>query len=197
MDEWRMVSKGKHPSKDHATITPLARERLARPPPLPSVGQGACQGDGGTNVVLMAGMGRPHTGQFRRFSFFTSREVSPTSWPGTPRGVRRGTCPREALAPPPRRRSQEGPQGTIARSQRAHHRLSGATARDRLRQALARTCQWPIGTARRRPAELPAGGQGNCPLMANRSAHQSLAALAMLGASASSSASRPARRGPA
>ncbi|MGU3426721.1 hypothetical protein ACLBWV_17540 [Microbacterium paraoxydans] len=33
-------------------------------------------------------------------------------------------------------------------------------------------CQWPIGTARGRPAEMPAGGHGNCPLMANRSAHQ-------------------------
>ena len=32
-------------------------------------------------------------------------------------------------------------------------------------------CQWPIGTARRRPAELPAGGHENCPVMANRSAH--------------------------
>nr|WP_304505862.1 ATP-binding protein [Cryobacterium sp. 1639] len=32
-------------------------------------------------------------------------------------------------------------------------------------------CQWPMRTARRRPAELPAGGHGNCPLMANRSAH--------------------------
>jgi amylosucrase len=32
-------------------------------------------------------------------------------------------------------------------------------------------CQWPIRTARRRPVEMPAGGQGNCPLMANRSAH--------------------------
>ncbi|WP_345000830.1 hypothetical protein, partial [Agromyces bauzanensis] len=27
-------------------------------------------------------------------------------------------------------------------------------------------CQWPFRTARRRPAELPAGGHGNCPLMA-------------------------------
>lgn len=35
----------------------------------------------------------------------------------------------------------------------------------------AEACQWPFRTARRRPAELPAGGHGNCPLMANRSAH--------------------------
>ena len=41
-------------------------------------------------------------------------------------------------------------------------------------------CQWPIGTARGRPAELPAGGHENCPLMANRSAHQGLVASAML-----------------
>ncbi|WP_292829002.1 rhodanese-like domain-containing protein, partial [Microbacterium sp.] len=27
-------------------------------------------------------------------------------------------------------------------------------------------CQWPFRTARGRPAELPAGGHGNCPLMA-------------------------------
>ena len=33
-------------------------------------------------------------------------------------------------------------------------------------------CQWPFGTARGRPAEMPAGGHENCPLMANRSAHQ-------------------------
>ena len=36
----------------------------------------------------------------------------------------------------------------------------------------ALACQWPIRTARRRPAEMPAGGHGNCPFMANRSAHQ-------------------------
>ncbi len=33
-------------------------------------------------------------------------------------------------------------------------------------------CQWPLGTARGWPAEMPAGGHGNCPVMANRSAHQ-------------------------
>ena len=33
-------------------------------------------------------------------------------------------------------------------------------------------CQGPVGTARGRPAELPAGGHGNCPVMASRSAHQ-------------------------
>jgi len=32
-------------------------------------------------------------------------------------------------------------------------------------------CQWPIRTARWRPVEMPTVGQGNCPLMANRSAH--------------------------
>jgi hypothetical protein len=34
-----------------------------------------------------------------------------------------------------------------------------------------RFCQWPIRTAHWRPAEMPAGGHENCPLMANRSAH--------------------------
>ena len=35
----------------------------------------------------------------------------------------------------------------------------------------AELCQWPIGNAHGRPAELPAGGHENCPVMANRSAH--------------------------
>jgi deazaflavin-dependent oxidoreductase (nitroreductase family) len=50
----------------------------------------------------------------------------------------------------------------------------------------AAACQWPVGTARRRPAELPAGGHGNCPRMANRSAHRGLVALAMRGVRISS-----------
>ena len=33
-------------------------------------------------------------------------------------------------------------------------------------------CQWPIVCAHGRPAEMPAGGHENCPLMATRSAHQ-------------------------
>ena len=37
--------------------------------------------------------------------------------------------------------------------------------------AIGGICQWPIRTAHRRPVEMPTGGQGNCPLMANRSAH--------------------------
>lgn len=37
---------------------------------------------------------------------------------------------------------------------------------------LSEACQCPIRTARGRPAVLPAGGQGNCPVMANRSAHR-------------------------
>ncbi len=31
-------------------------------------------------------------------------------------------------------------------------------------------CQWPIGSARGRTVELPAGGQQNCPVMAIRTA---------------------------
>ena len=42
-------------------------------------------------------------------------------------------------------------------------------------------CQWPLGTARGRPAEMPVGGHENCPVMANRSAHQGLVASAMRG----------------
>jgi adenylate kinase len=34
------------------------------------------------------------------------------------------------------------------------------------------TCQWPIVCAHGRPAEMPAGGHENCPVMATRSAHQ-------------------------
>lgn len=34
------------------------------------------------------------------------------------------------------------------------------------------SCQWPIRSAHGRPAEMPAGGHENCPVMANRSAHQ-------------------------
>ena len=33
-------------------------------------------------------------------------------------------------------------------------------------------CQWPIRSAHGQPAEMPAGGHENCPVMANRSAHQ-------------------------
>ena len=40
-------------------------------------------------------------------------------------------------------------------------------------------CQWPIVSAHGRPAELPAGGHENCPVMANRSAHRGSVALAM------------------
>ena len=48
-------------------------------------------------------------------------------------------------------------------------------------------CQWPIRTAHRRPAEMPAGGHGNCPFMANRSAHQGVGGVGHAEASSFSS----------
>lgn len=45
------------------------------------------------------------------------------------------------------------------------------TATIELPYAQAARCQWPIRTAHGWPAEVPAGGHENCPLMANRSAH--------------------------
>ena len=38
--------------------------------------------------------------------------------------------------------------------------------------AIGQRCQWPFVCAHRRPAEMPAGGHGKCPVMANRSAHR-------------------------
>ncbi|WP_455132707.1 nucleotidyl transferase AbiEii/AbiGii toxin family protein [Microbacterium aurum] len=40
------------------------------------------------------------------------------------------------------------------------------------------TCQRPVGIAHRRPAEVPAGGQWNCPFAARSSAHRVVVALA-------------------
>ena len=36
------------------------------------------------------------------------------------------------------------------------------------------SCQWPVGSAQWRPAELPSGGQQNCPLAARCSARSSV-----------------------
>ncbi len=44
-------------------------------------------------------------------------------------------------------------------------------------------CQWPLRTAHGRPAEMPAGGHENCPLMANRSAHQGVGGVGHVEAS--------------
>ena len=49
------------------------------------------------------------------------------------------------------------------------------------RVQLSDNCQWSFVSARRRPAEMPAGGHENCPVMANRSAHQDSVASAMFG----------------
>ena len=35
-------------------------------------------------------------------------------------------------------------------------------------------CQWPVGSAQWRTAELPSRGQQNCPFVANRFAHSSV-----------------------
>ena len=37
-------------------------------------------------------------------------------------------------------------------------------------RCLLRNCQWPVGSAQWRTAELPVGGQQNCPFVANRTA---------------------------
>lgn len=59
--------------------------------------------------------------------------------------------------------------------------LAAAVPEDHPGRRASIDCQWPFGTARGRPAELPAGGHENCPFMANRSAHRGAVASAMVG----------------
>ncbi len=58
-------------------------------------------------------------------------------------------------------------------------RPDNLTATLRARQARGGpVCQRPVGIAHRRPAEVPAGGQWNCPFAARSSAHRVVVALA-------------------
>jgi hypothetical protein len=48
---------------------------------------------------------------------------------------------------------------------------SETTAEQHMEVLAVEECQWSLVSARPRSVDVPAGGQQNCPVMANRSAH--------------------------